>query len=265
MLYNLLALAVLVVFVLLLVRRLVRSVTVYQYELGLKYTRGRFAGVLPPGLYWYVPQFSTVRKVDVRPTFVTISGQEVLSADGVSLRVSLAARYQVTQPDLAINQSDNYAAALYLELQVALRQIIGGAPIDDLLGQRAEFGQQLLELVAPKAEQLGLRLLDAEIKDIMFPGELKRVFTQVVKARQEGLAALEKARGETAALRNLANAAQLVERNPAILQLRMLQAIGQSGGNTVVMGMPPQSTTIPIRAGQPEEPEPRQLPPESEQ
>jgi hypothetical protein len=80
----------------------------------------------------------------------------------------------------------------------------------------------------------------------MFPGELKKIFTQVVRARQEGLAALEKARGETAALRNLANAAQLVDRNPSLMQLRLLQVIGQQSGNTVVLGVPSSSGPIPI-------------------
>ena len=74
------------------------------------------------------------------------------------------------------------------------------------------------------------------MRDLTFPGELKKIFTQVVKARQEGLAALEKARGETAALRNLANAAQMVERNPALIQLRLLQVLASSRGTPLSSG-----------------------------
>ena len=77
------------------------------------------------------------------------------------------------------------------------------------------------------------------------PGELKKIFTQVAHARQEGLAALEKARGETAALRHLANAAQMIERNPSLMQLRVLQAFGQNSGNTLVLGVPPAAGVIP--------------------
>jgi regulator of protease activity HflC (stomatin/prohibitin superfamily) len=89
--------------------------------------------------------------------------------------------------------------------------------------------------------------MQAEIKDVMFPGDLKRVFSQVVRARQEGLAALERARGETAALRSLANAASLLEQRPALLQLRILQAVGSEGGNTLVVGLgaQPDVTTVP--------------------
>ena len=77
----------------------------------------------------------------------------------------------------------------------------------------------------------------------MLPGDLKRIFAQEVAARKEGLAALERARGETAALRNLANAARMIEDNPALMQLRLLQQLGTTGGNTVVLG---ESAVIPV-------------------
>jgi hypothetical protein len=77
------------------------------------------------------------------------------------------------------------------------------------------------------------------LRDLTLPGDLKKAFSQVAQARQEGLAALERARGETAALRNLANVAQLMERHPSLLQLRLLQTISERSGNTVVVGSPP--------------------------
>lgn len=225
-----------------------RPVTIFEFERGLKYARGRYKGLLSPGLYWIIPQLAMIRTVDTRPTFVSITGQEVLSADGVSLKVSLAAKYQVVDPEAAINSIDDYQAALYLELQLGLRHLMSGAPIDEILNQRQTLGHQLLTRTAARAESMGLRLLEVEIKDVMFPGDLKKIFTQVVKARQEGLAALEKARGETAALRNLANAAHLVERTPALLHLRLLQTLGQTPGNTVVLGMPSPGTPFPIHS-----------------
>src|SRR5581483_10921295 len=153
-----------------LLRWSVRTVTVYEYERGLRYTRGRFRGVLGPGMYWINPRLTTVRRVDMRATSISIAGQEVVTADGVGLKVSLAARYEVADPDTAVNRVDNYQTALHQDLQLALRQIAGSATIDDLLQRRAE-------LAVPHAERLGLRLLDAEITDFMFPGELKRIFT----------------------------------------------------------------------------------------
>ena len=87
--YSIGALLVLVTLTLLVPAAVkVFAVTVFEYEKGLKYTRGRFTAVLRPGLYWVVPHFTTIRKVDVRPTFVSLSGQEVLSSDGVPLESS---------------------------------------------------------------------------------------------------------------------------------------------------------------------------------
>jgi regulator of protease activity HflC (stomatin/prohibitin superfamily) len=87
----------------------------------------------------------------------------------------------------------------------------------------------------------------------MFPGKLKEMFAQVVQARKEGLAALEKARGETAALRSLANAAKMVEKSPALLQLRVIQSVEGSRGNTVILGLPSQSSLVPVRLAELEE------------
>ena len=94
-----------------------------------------------------------------------------------------------------------------------------------------------------KSRKLGIELHSVHIKDIMFPGQPKNIFAQVVAAKKEGLASLEKARGETATLRSLANAAQMVEKNPALLQLRALQ---NSVGNTVALGMSAQGGLIPV-------------------
>lgn len=228
----------------------IRRIVIFEFERGLKYVNGRLTGVLPAGIYWFTSFNTAIRKVDVRPTFVSITGQEVLSSDGVTLKISLAARYRVVDPAVAINQIENYQQALYLELQMGLRDIVGSATIDDLLEKRSEFGTRLLEQKKPAAAQLGLSLEAVDVKDVMFPGDLKKIFAQVVKARKEGQAALEKARAETATLRHLANAAALIERNPTILQLRLLQSVQDSSGNTLVLGMPPQSTPLPVREQQ---------------
>jgi regulator of protease activity HflC (stomatin/prohibitin superfamily) len=236
-----------------------RRITAYAFERGLKYVRGKFRVILTPGQYWYWPWFTTVRTLDVRPRFASITGQEVLSSDGVTLKVSLAANYEIENPDLAINKAQDFQTAMHLQLQLALRQIIGAADIDTLLATRDEMSRRLAEVTEAQAHELGLRLISVGLKDIMFPGKLKEVFAQVVSARKEGLAALEKARGETAALRNLANAAQMIESNPGLMQLRMLQTLGGSSGNTLVLGLPSQTTAIPLKSGVPES---KEIPPQ---
>jgi regulator of protease activity HflC (stomatin/prohibitin superfamily) len=222
--------------------------TIFEYERGVRFSRGRFTRVLEPGVYWSVPAFVRIQRVDVRPTRVAIAGQEVLSADGVAVKGSVMATYQVTEPQKAVLASDDFRAAVYSEVQLALRTVVSETRIDDLLQQRAEIPGRLKAIAGDKTRALGVELQDAALRDLTFPGELKKIFTQVVKARQEGLAALEKARGETAALRNLANAAQMVERSPALIQLRLLQVLSQQPGNTIVLGVQ-GNTPIPVRGG----------------
>jgi len=231
---------VLLAIVLVVVIRVIptKHIIVYEYQKGLRYSKGRYTGTLDPGQYWILPTFSSIVPVDVRPEFITIQGQDVLSADGVTLKVSLAAEFQVVDPNLAVNKTANFRTALYLTLQMALREIVGGEKIDALLENRAQVSTKLVELTSAKAQEFGLKLISADVKDIMFPGEMKKAFSQVVKAQKEGQAALERARGETAALRNLANAARVMEDNPNLLQLRALQSLSDSSGNTLVLGLP---------------------------
>jgi regulator of protease activity HflC (stomatin/prohibitin superfamily) len=154
------------------------------------------------------------------------------------------AQYEIADVETAMNKVADYQEALYLTLQSGLRRIVAGAAIDEMLEKRVEFGPQLLEAAAGELEQFGLKLIKVDVKDIMLPGEVKKMFNQIVKARKEGAAALEKARGETAALRNLANAAKMMEDHPSLLQLRLLQQVGESSGNTIVVGLPPGTPVV---------------------
>jgi len=228
------------------VRSRLRKVVIFEFERGLLYADGVFQAVIEPGSRWVWIPSRTITKVDIRPRVTTVPSQEVLSRDGIAVKASLLAEYAIERPDVAINRQASFEAALYAQLQLALRQIIASETIDSLLEGRGAIGPRLTELSAPKASELGLSLTRVDVKDLTLPGELKKLFAQVTKARQEGLAALERARGETAALRNLSNAARLVSDNPALMQLRLLQVVGEQSGNTVVLGMPSSSTPIPV-------------------
>lgn len=228
------------------------STTVFEYERGLRFVRGKLRDELGPGMYRYLGVYTTIRKLDVRPTHLAVNAQEVLSKDGVAVKVSLSATYRVADARTAVMGADEYVTALYTELQQALRAVVSTSDVEHLFANRAEIGPQILKASQPLAERRGLSLESVAIRDLTLPGELKKIFAQVVKARQEGLAALERARGETAALRNLANAAQMVQRNPQLLQLRLLQVAGQQTGATFVVGMPSGTTPLPVRDGQTE-------------
>jgi hypothetical protein len=120
--------------------------------------------------------------------------------------------------------------------------------VEALLTQRLDIGAQLTARVQPEAAKIGISVLALEVKDAMLPNDLKRAFSEVLKAKQEGQAALERARGEGASLRNLANAARVLEGNPALMNLRLMQSLSaaQNAGNTLVIGVP---NFVPLKNG----------------
>lgn len=226
-----------------------RPVTVLEYQRCIKYVKGRYVCMLEAGRYWVYSPTTHTDIVDIRPRYESIPGQEVLSSDGVTVKLSLVAVYEVVDPSTAVNKVQDYGQALCLVVQTALRSVVGSSTIDELIESRRELGPKLMEAAGPLVGQLGLRLVSVDIKDIMLPGEVKKLFTQIIKARKEGQAALEKARAETAALRNLANVASLVETHPSLVQLRLLQHLSEQSGNTIMLNVPQQGTVVPVKSG----------------
>jgi regulator of protease activity HflC (stomatin/prohibitin superfamily) len=250
----LLALLALLVFLLLVagvIRLSVTVATVHDHERGLRYRGGRLTGLVGAGVYVGVRPWSEVRVLDVRPTFVAVEGQEVLTADGVAAKISLAARYVVGDAAAALTRDADYRRTLYLLLQLALRDAVGRRTLGEALAARPEIGPEVREACAGPMATIGVELLDVDVRDVMLPGELKRAFAAVVAARKDGEAALERARAETAALRALANAGRMLDDNPGLLQLRILQELGQSSGSSVVFGAPAGVATARPAAARP--------------
>ena len=240
-----LALAILIVVVAI---RAVRVTTIHDYERGLRFRQGRLVGLVDPGVHLTIGPLTELRGLDVRPTMVPVEGQEILTKDGVAAKVSLVARYVVGDPVAAVTQDADFRRTTYLVLQLGLRQAVNRRTLDENLAARAELGPEVREIVAGRLASIGVELLDVEVRDVMLPGELKRAYASVLAARKEGEAALERARSETAALRGLANAGRTLADNPGLLQLRILQELGASSGNTVVFGAP-DGTGLPARSG----------------
>jgi regulator of protease activity HflC (stomatin/prohibitin superfamily) len=216
---------------------------------GLLYHKGKFVEVLRAGRHIRWGRYYTLDAQDVRKASLNVPGQDVLTADNVALKTSLLVTYQVVDPVKAAHETQNWQGDLYNAAQLALRAVAGGVAVEALLGQRLNLGVQLLALVQPEAAKVGVNVLAVEVKDVMFPNDLKRAFADVLKAKQEGHAALERARGESAALRNLANAARVLEGNPALMNLRLMQSLAtaQNAGSTLVLGMP--GGFVPLKNG----------------
>ncbi len=232
-----------------------RAFLVPEGYAGLLYHKGRFIEVLSAGRHIRWGRHYTLGVQDVRKASLLVAGQDVLTADNVGLKLSLLVIYQIGDPVKAAHETQNWQSDLYNLAQLALRAIVAGIAVEALLNQRLEIGVQLLARVQPEAAKIGINILALEVKDVMFPADLRRAFADVLKAKQEGQAALERARGESAALRNLANAARVLEGNPALMNLRLMQSLSaaQNAGNTLVLGVP---GFVPLRNSQAGSPAP---------
>lgn len=218
---------------------------------GLLYCKGKFLAVLRAGRHIRWGRHYTVDVQDLRQAALLVAGQELLTADNVGLRISVLVAFRMTDPAKAIHETQNWQSSLHNTAQLALRSVVNATASEALLSQRLELGAQLLARVQPEAAKIGIEVSAVEVKDVALPAELKRAFAEVLKAKQEGQAALERARGESAALRNLANAARVLDGNPALMNLRLLQSLAaaQHAGSTLVLGVP--GGFVPLKPGAP--------------
>ena len=213
------------------------QIVIYEHQRGVKYVRGISVGVLEPGKHRYFRSNRKIQLVSIQEVLLNVIGQEILTKDGISVKISLAGRYKVIDPVLSITKVNNLLHAIHMEVQLKLREIITSTPVEELLGMRNEIGEYVLENTQEGLAGFGVELVTIDVRDIMFPGALKQIFAEEMRAKKEGLAALERARGETAALRKLANSARMMKDNPGLLQLRLIQALGESSGNTLVLNL----------------------------
>ncbi|MFC0533345.1 slipin family protein [Phytohabitans kaempferiae] len=210
------------------------KVTVMDWERRLLFTDGRFVRVLEPGRHRYQRRRSRLLTVDMRKRATLVPGQELLTADGVTVKVSVLVAWRVTDPHAFLTASANAEGDLYVAAQIAVRDAVAAMSFDDVLADRAGLSTGLADAVTAQLDGLGIELVAATVKDLMLPGELRRAQTETLLARERGKAELEHARAEAASLRTLANAARLLQEHPALLQLRTIQAAA-SPGTTVVL------------------------------
>ena len=221
------------------------KVVVQEWERVLAYRDGRFEELLGPGRHRRRRMRRRVVRVQVRPRLLVVPAQEVLTSDGLSVKVSLSAVVRTVDPRRwheAVEDADGF---VYAALQIGLREAVSGRTLDELLGARDSLGDDVRTRVQDAAEAVGVAIDSLALRDVMVPAELRRAAAEVATARAQGQAVLERARSEVAATRALANAARMIAEQPALLQLRTLQAV-EAGGATVVLtqgtvpGTPPQ-------------------------
>lgn len=200
---------------------------------GLLYVRGAYSRTLGPGRH-RLPRGADLVEVDLREQHLPLSPQEVLTADGLSVRVTAVVRCAVVDARAFHENHQDPLGVVYLAAQVALREELGAVGVEDLARRGATLPVEALTAAAARAGALvGVEVREVVVKDVILPGELRAAAVEVATAKARGLAQLETARAETAALRSMANAAQLLEDHPALARLRTVQSAG-AGGQVVV-------------------------------
>ena len=211
-----------------------RSIVVTELQHVVRIRDGKIDRPLPPGRHRLSRRRDRISVMSAVPMSLVVPSQEILTSDGVTVRATVALVAKILDPIAALRAGD-WHAQLYVEVQLALRAGVTATTLEDLIADRSGLDAPLLEAAVAAATPLGIEVSKLAIRDLVVPGEQRRLLAQIVEARLAGQAALERARGETAALRNLSNAAAMVRDHPELYKLRLLQELSNSEGNTFVI------------------------------
>ncbi|GAA4320946.1 slipin family protein [Flaviaesturariibacter amylovorans] len=210
-----------------LVAPYVRANTVEAYERAVLFVDGKYVGQLEPGVYlWWKNAIPIqVGKVDTRMQQLELNGQEILTRDKAMLRVNAYARYAVTDIEKALLENKEHERQLHVQVQLALREYIGGYGLDELLEKRNDLAPNVLGSVLAMAAGLGVVVEHFGIRDIILPGDVKEIMNSVLLAEKKAQANSIMRREETASTRSLLNTAKLMEENGMLFRLKEMEYV----------------------------------------
>lgn len=214
---------------------------VLRDRVGVLFVDGRYVDTLAPGEYafWKGAGDARVVEVDLRETMVDVGGQDIMTADKVTLRLNAVVTYKVVDPHKAVSQTEDVRQALYREVQLVLRSVIGARELDLFLSDKDVVAKEIEDNVRRRAGELGLEIASTGIRDVILPGEMKELMNKVTEARKAAEANLIFRREETAAIRSQANTAKLLAESPTLMRLReleVLEKIAANGKLNIVLG-----------------------------
>jgi len=225
-----------------------------EWERGVIFRLGRLAGVKGAGVRFLIPFIDRMQKVDIRVFTLDVPAQEGISRDNVTVKVNAVVYYRVIDPAASIINIEDHRRATWLIAQTSLRNVIGQCEMDDLLSDREQINQRLQHIIDDATEPWGVKVSMVEIKDLELPDNMKRAMAKQAEAERERRAKIINAEGEAQAAEKLAEAAAVIQRQPAAIQLRYLQTlveIAVENSSTVVFPVPVEflSTLMPGRLG----------------
>jgi regulator of protease activity HflC (stomatin/prohibitin superfamily) len=236
------AIAIVVILLILIVVFLAASIRILrEYERGVIFRLGRLIAQKGPGLIILIPFIDQMVRVDLRTVTLNVPPQEVITKDNVTVRVNAVAYFRVIDPNRAVTQVENFLLATTQIAQTTLRSVLGKAELDSLLAERERLNAELQQIIDEQTEPWGVKVTTVEVKDVELPADMQRAIARQAEAERERRAKVIAADGEFQAAEKLSQAATIISRDPATLQLRYLQTLldlGVTQNSTIVFPLP---------------------------
>ncbi len=211
-----------------------------QYERGVVLRFGRLVGVRNPGLNFIIPFVDRMTKVGLRIVTTVLEPQEVITRDNVTVKVDAVVYFMVIDPVKAVINVEYYRQAIIQLALTTLRSVLGQSELDELLAHRDQINHRLREIIDEQSEEpWGVRATLVEVKDVLLPEAMQRTMAKQAESEREKRAKIIHAQGERQAAETLTEAAEIIQRQPAALQLRYLQTLIELAGEK-------NSTIIPL-------------------
>lgn len=220
---------------------------VQEYERAVVFRLGRYVGTRGPGIYYLIPLLEQGTTADLRTATVSVEQQETITKDSVTIKVNAVLWFSIADPALAIIAVQDFRSAVYQVALTSLRNIIGQHMLDEVLRDRTAINAKLREIVDEATEPWGLKVGMAEMKDVEIPPSMQRAMAREAEAVRERRARAIKAEAELEASQRLAEAAAMIESNPAALELRRFQMISEVGAehnSTTIIMIPSEFASL---------------------
>jgi regulator of protease activity HflC (stomatin/prohibitin superfamily) len=196
-----------------------------EYERGVIFRLGRLIGAKGPGIFFIIPGVDKLLRISLRTVTLDIPPQDVITRDNVSIKVNAVVYFRVVDPNKAVVEVENYLYATSQLAQTTLRSVVGQVELDELLAQREKINIQLQDILDRHTEPWGIKVSLVETKQVDLPEEMRRAIARQAEAERERRAKVIHADGEYQAAEKLAQAADVIGKNPAAIQLRFLQTL----------------------------------------
>ncbi len=210
---------------------------VNEYQNGVVFRLGRYVGLKRAGFRWLIPVIERMVIIDLRTVARDVPPQDVITKDNVSVKVNAVVYFRVIHADKAVLQVEDYLYATSQLAQTTLRAILGQVELDELLSERDRVNREIQQVLDAHTDPWGIKVSNVEVKHIDLPAEMQRAIARQAEAERERRAKIIAAEGEHQAAERLAQAADVLSRNPATLQLRYLQTLVEitgSGNQTII-------------------------------